>query len=429
MNSGMDVQHLLAQSASVGTWLFRKQDATDLVTPTDQVFMIILLISSFAFILLMALMMYFVVVYRRKPGVAAERSARHNTALEIAWTLVPSLALVVMFFDGFWVYIQQAVAPGESLVMDLTAYKWNWEVRYPNGAVSTETTKSAALDSDQGGLAWGDYPVFYMPANTPVKLKMNSKDVMHSFYVPDFRVKFDVMPNRYTNIWFKANDPEGGRVLPATHPTLPGVEFEDHWVFCAEYCGEKHSEMAAIIRVVPPAAYEKWVAANVMDMSGDPVAIGKKLYVAKGCNACHSVDGSKNVGPSWLNMYGEEQMLTDGSKVIADDNYLRESILVPAAKIVAGYPNQMPSYQGQLNDLELAALLAYMRSISTHAGPAPAAAEEAAEGVPAAAPKTSDAPENNLEAPNQLPENPARPELKPGNNAPTEPPGGGPGPG
>jgi cytochrome c oxidase subunit 2 len=362
----------LAQT-TVEQWLFRKTDATDLVAPTDQIFMLILWVSVFSFILLMSLMIYFVVVYRRRPGVAIERSSSHNTPLEIAWTVLPTIVLVVMFFDGFWVYIQQAIAPGDAIQMNLTAKKWAWGIEYPKGTVSTEATNEAVMAADSKGRTPFTYPIYYMPANTAVKLKMNSQDVMHSFYIPDFRIKFDVMPNRYTSIWFKANEPSGGKTLPVTHPSLPGVEFEDHWVFCAEYCGEQHSEMAAIIRVVPAAAYDRWAAANVMDMAGDPITIGSKLYMAKGCNACHSVDGGKNVGPSWKDLYGEEQEFADGTKVIADDNYLRESILVPAAKIVKGYPNQMPSYQGQLSDKELSSIIAYIQSLSAHA-PAPAAA-------------------------------------------------------
>lgn len=380
-------------------FIFGRIDQTELVRPIDNTFMLIFWISVFSFVLLMGLMMYFVVRYKRRPGVPVQRSASHNTVLEIAWTVLPTIALVIMFFQGFWVYMEQAIAPGNALQMQLSAKKWAWSITYPNGAFSSEVSTSRLMEptgrfvQDSPNRAPFEIPIFYMPANTPVKLRMNSQDVTHAFWIPDFRIKFDVYPNRYTSLWFEPSAPEGGHTLPADHPTLPGAAYEDHWVFCAEYCGEQHSEMAAIIRVVSYSDYQKWADANAIPAGLTPAELGARLYIAKGCNACHSLDGAKNIGPTWKGAEGSQYgfgatvPLADGTTVVNDENYLRESILVPAAKIHAGYPNQMPSYQGQLSDKELEALIEFIKTLGAQpAGGTPAAAP-ASEPAPAPEPK------------------------------------------
>jgi cytochrome c oxidase subunit 2 len=237
----------LAQS-TVETWLFRKTDSTDLVGPTDHIFMLILWISVFSFILLMSLMVYFVVVYRRRPGVAIERSSSHNTPIEIAWTVLPTIALAIMFFDGFWVYIQQAVAPGDAIQMNLSAKKWNWEIQYPKGTVSTEATSEAVMATDSKGRSAFTYPIYYMPANTSVKLKMNSQDVIHSFFVPNVRVKVDTIPGRITRIWWDAK--------------VPGT----YGIACAEMCGTHHYKMGATLTVYTEEDFNKWCVKGAINV-------------------------------------------------------------------------------------------------------------------------------------------------------------------
>lgn len=351
-----------------GGWLerliFRNTGGSTFTHAADHAFMVIFWLSVFWFVFLMALTAYFVWKYRRRPGRPAPASPSHNTALEIFWTVVPSATLVWMFLVGFRGYADAVVPKSNALELSLSAMKWRWSITYPGGVTTGEATAPNSF------LATA-VPIFYVPSEQPVKLRMSSQDVMHSFWVPDFRVKFDVFPNRYTTYWFQTLPLKAdARRLSFPDPSdkqhyLDGVPYEDHWVFCAEYCGEQHSEMGAIIRAVPSDVYVKWLEANG-DGSLPPAELGAKIY-RNNCASCHSVDGTANTGPTWKNLYGERQKLADGSEITADDNYIRESILVPAAKIVAGFPNQMTSFQGVLNEKQIDGVIAYMKSLSVHA--------------------------------------------------------------
>jgi cytochrome c oxidase subunit 2 len=239
-----------------------------------------------------------------------------------------------------------------------------------------------------------------------VKLFMQSQDVMHAFFVPDFRTKADVFPNRFTTTWFKANKPSGDKVHPRTIAEfesakasaaskggrysgaayikeLEGVPYEDHWLFCAEYCGDEHSEMAAIIRIVPEDAWRRWLD-TIGTGSLTPIELGKRVFQVKGCGQCHTVDGGTSTGPTWKGLYGHPVLFTDGTSYTAEQmsdpvffaNYVRESILTPGTKIVQGFGNQMTPFQGNITEREIEAVIAYIESLSDHA-PAPAGGEPA----------------------------------------------------
>lgn len=337
----------------IGRGLWFGDQASTIAPRIDSLFMFIFWVSTFFFVLIVGLMTYFVIKYRRLPGVAPQRSASHNTPLELAWTFIPIFPMAIMFVWGFRDYMHMHVAPAGAEQIDLRAQRWSWQATYDNGANPTETARVADMD----------VPVIPVPAGRPIKLVMHSTDVIHSFWAPDFRVKMDVMPNRYTTTWFNAvpgatQFDENGQPLPYT----------DHYMFCTEYCGDQHSQMAAILRVMPAAEYDAAKAAMADIFEGrTPVEVGAILYNIKGCVACHATDSRRGTGPGWGGVWGSSRRvrLADGSvtDVVADENYVRESILVPAAKIVDGYPNQMVSYQGQLNDKELDALIAYIRSL------------------------------------------------------------------
>lgn len=362
--------------------------ATETAKDTDWMFMALWWFCVVWFVLLMGLMTYFVVKYRRRPGRIAPNSASHNGPLEVAWTIVPTIFLVIMFFMGMRGYMDKMVAPGDALELRLTGYKWSWDLEYPNGVKMGKSIDPVVLGSQP-------IPVFYVPAETPIRLRMNSIDVLHAFWIPDFRIKQDLVPNRYTSLWFKAEAPAAnGKVHPASlaeaqalrdryplnkalpdftddRAVLAGVPFEDHIVYCAEYCGTEHSEMWAIIRVVPYDGYQKWMSYIAKKTRpSDPVELGKLVYKSR-CASCHSVDGSKNTGPTWLDTYGAEHEMTDGSKVLVDENYIRQSIRMPAARIVKGYPNGMSVFsEGIVSEDEVNGVIAYMKTISKFA-PAP----------------------------------------------------------
>lgn len=292
----------------------------------DDLFYFILWISIFFFAIIVGVMILFLVKYRARPGVGPQPSPSHNNALEIGWSVFPGLLLGVIFFWGFTGYLDMRQAPDDAYEIQVVAKKWSWSFVYPNGHV----------DND-----------LHVPVDRPVKLVMSSDDVIHSLYIPAFRLKMDVVPGKYTQTWFEANSPG------------------DYVLFCAEYCGTQHSTMLARVIVHPSGEFEPWLedAANFLERM-TPEEAGALLYTRRGCVQCHSVDGKAMTGPTFYNAFGTTQSMADGSQVSVDENYIRESILEPQAKVRAGYKPVMPTYQGQLKNEEIAALISYIKSLS-----------------------------------------------------------------
>lgn len=363
--------------------MMRQPGATVAARQTDDLYVWLFWFCVVWFVMLMTMMVYFIFRYGRKKGRIAPNSSAHNTPLEVTWTLIPTALVIYIFWMGFDGYMKKIVAPGDAVEMRLTGFKWSWKIEYPNGAETNVLTTRGARE----------IPVFYMPAERAVRFRMNSTDVMHSFWVPDFRVKADLLPNRYTTFWFRANAPSGDNRHATNEaqsvadkekgidtPFIVGLEnvpYEDHWVFCAEYCGTEHSEMAAIIRIVPEADYNRWLE-SISGGNMTPVQIGETQWKLK-CAACHTVDGRTNTGPTWKNLFGHEVEFTDGTKYSAQQmsdpaffaNYVTESIRVPGAKVVKGFANNMtPWSASQVSDKQIDGLIAYMMSLSDNAAPA-----------------------------------------------------------
>src|ERR1043165_3210597 len=355
---------------------FRGSGTSTISGSSDMVFFWIFLISTFFFVLLMVLMVWFTFKYRRRAGVAPLRSPSHNTVLGLLWSGIPTIILVWMFFAGFWGYTNAVMAPADSTELMVTGAQWNWRVDYPNGAASPITTRARRLVNDGPPSAEEarreaatETPIFVVPEDRSIELRMSSIDVIHSFWIPDFRVKFDVFPNRYTSLWFKASKVDWTRVTDSD-TTKGGITYpyQDHWVFCAEYCGNDHSQMYAVCRVVPKAQYDQ-IIKEWAEPRGTPVEQGAMLYKIKGCNSCHSLDGSKGTGPTWKNMYGHSVEFTDGTSRTDQQmtgvefaNYVRESAFTQAGHIVSGFKNEMQIYQGRLTPKELAAIIAFQSS-------------------------------------------------------------------
>ncbi len=297
----------------------------------DWLFNFILGISVVFFVLIVAVMMVFVVKYRRREGrETASPSPSNNTLLEITWMAISIMLVVIIFFFGFKSYLNISTPPANAYEIQVAGQKWDWSFTYPNGYV----------DQD-----------LHVPADRPVELVMTSVDVIHSFYVPAFRVKMDVVPGRFTKTWFEA--------------TMPG----EYDIFCAEYCGTGHSDMSAMVIVHTSGEFGPWLekASNFL-LTMTPEEGGRKLYEIRGCQQCHSVDGGPRTGPTFFKMFGKEETLADGSIITVDEAYIRESVLEPNAKVVAGFEPVMPTYQGRLRDDEIAALTAYMRSLDGKMG-------------------------------------------------------------
>jgi cytochrome c oxidase subunit 2 len=310
-------------------WLPEK--ASTFAADLDWLFYFELWLSLFVFVGIGGCLFYFVWKYRRKSHDDHPHGSHHNNTIEIVWSVIPLIIVMLIFVWGFRGMMDMVTPPVYSTEIVVTASRWNWQFQYPNGAVS----------SMEDGLI--------VPVNKPIRivLKAPLDDVLHSFYVPAFRVKKDVVPGRYNETWFQA--------------TMIG-EFP---LYCAEYCGQNHSQMRSKVTVMSEEEYvEKLIEwANFLD--NDPPAVaGKKVFAIKGCSSCHSVEGKGGTGPALNDLFGRDETFTNGSSQKVDENYIQDSINNPSALIVAGFSDQMSP--PDVNEKELNVLIAYIKSISKH---------------------------------------------------------------
>lgn len=316
------------------------EQASEIAPKIDALNNLITDLSLFFTVAIVGTMLYFAIRYRRTERNLVTPRIEGSHALEIVWSVVPIVISVYVMYWGVVYFRELREVPEDAMTIAVTGQKWIWDFEYENGKKTS-----------------GE---FVVPVHTPIKLLMRSTDVLHSFFIPAMRVKHDVIPGRYTYVSFT--------------PVKTGTFHS----FCTEYCGDMHWNMLATLRVVSQAEYSRWVedkSEQLMAERMSPVELGGKLYAEKGCNACHSLDGTPRVGPSYLKSFGREVALTDGKKVTADENYLREAILNPNAEIVAGFqPNLMPAFEGQLDDKQIDGLIAFIKSID---GSQPAAEVEA----------------------------------------------------
>ena len=317
--------------------LFMPEAASSLAGETDALFLFLLGISLFFALLIAGLIVYFMVRFRRRPGVehvsepAGHSAAGHGSLwLEITWTAIPFAIVMVVFFWGASLFAKLRTVPADAMQIDVVGKQWMWKLQHMEGRREIDE--------------------LHVPVGRPVKLMMTSEDVIHSFYVPAFRVKQDAVPGRYSTVWFEA--------------TKPGT----YHLFCAEYCGTLHSGMIGRIVVMEQAAFAAWLAGETPGAGNVPVAVaGEQLFRAQGCGTCHRADGSGQ-GPALAGVFGRTITLESGATVTADDGYLRESIVNPQAKIVAGYKPVMPTFQGLLSEEDVMRLLAYVKSLKAEGG-------------------------------------------------------------
>jgi cytochrome c oxidase subunit II len=306
-----------------GTFWLPPQASTT-AAEIDSVFYFVLWTSVVIFVGVVFFMVYYAWKYRRRNEEDRPVDVEPNKWLELSWVIVPTILVMIVFWWGMQSFLSAGIPPSNAYQVNVYARSWGWDFEYPNGKRSTNE--------------------LYVPVGQPVQLLLTSVDVIHSFYVPAFRVKKDAVPNRYTSLWFEVKD-EG-----------------EYQVFCTEYCGRLHAEMYARVVAVDRGAFNEWVRA----VDGDDVPLpelGEQLFRQQACNACHSIDGSPGVGPTWLGTWDEQRPLTDGTTVLMDEDYFIESILQPNAKIVQGYPPAMPPYPN-LTERQLQGLVAYMKVIN-----------------------------------------------------------------
>ena len=281
-------------------------------------------------------MIYLAIKYRFKKNdeVRLTSSIDHNSILESSFVIIPLILVSITFVWGIKSYLNMVTVPNDAIEMKITGQSWYWTWDYPDGGPSNVFSTAQPL---------------VLPVNTPIKIVLSSTDVLHSFYIPVMRAKMDVLPNRYNVMWFDAK------------------KVGEYSIFCTEYCGTQHSQMSGTVKIVPIKVYEKWLTEAGSEDDDLPLdELGAKLYTKKACITCHTLDGSALVGPSYLQtsqMWGQERVFDDGSSATIDDNYIRNSILEPQSQIVAGYQGVMPTYQGLLNDRELDALIAFLKTL------------------------------------------------------------------
>ncbi len=295
--------------------------ASSVAGNVDALFIFLLIVSGLMTLLIFACLAYFAARYRYRPGVPAEQ-IEGSVPLELTWSIIPLFVFGAIFLWGAVAYFKERTPPADATEVYVVAKQWMWKLEHAEGQREINE--------------------LHVPVGRDVKMIMTSQDVIHSFFIPAFRIKQDVLPGRYTVAWFRA--------------TKSGT----YHLFCAEYCGTQHSGMIGSIVVQEPAQYEAWMNGG---STGPLSASGEKIFAELGCVTCHRND-SQGRGPNLQGLFGKSVLLEGGRSVTADENYIRESILDPGAKIVNGYKPVMPTFQGLVSEEQLNALVAYVKSLS-----------------------------------------------------------------
>jgi cytochrome c oxidase subunit 2 len=311
------------------------ESASSFAGEVDALFWFIVAVTVFFTVGISIAILYFAIRYRRRSDEDRPRDIHGSVALELTWTLIPLGIVAVMFVWGAKVYFTMNRPPDDAMTVSVVGKRWMWKLQHPTGQREINE--------------------LHVPVGRAVKLVITSEDTIHSFFVPAFRIKKDAVPGRYNVAWFRA--------------TKPGT----YHLFCAEYCGTEHARMTGRIVVMAPEGYQTWLAGG--PPADSPVVAGEKLFVELNCITCHRPD-SAGRGPVLQGIFGRPVRLASGDTVVADEAYVRESIVNPAARVVAGYQPVMPAYQGQVTEEQLIALVAYIQSLQVPAegAPAPAAA-------------------------------------------------------
>jgi cytochrome c oxidase subunit II len=295
--------------------------ASAMAWQVDGLYFLLIAVSAFFTLLIFALILVFSIKYRRSVHPHAV-PIEGSLPLELTWTLIPLGICMIFFAWGSLIYFQEARPPKGAMEVYTVGKQWMWKFEHETGQREINQ--------------------LHVPVGRDVKMVMSSQDVIHSFFVPAFRVKADVLPGRYTMIWFR--------------PTKAGT----YDLFCSQYCGTQHSGMIGQVIVMDPTAYQAWLSGGTA--TGTLASNGQQLFQQLGCSTCHRSD-TQGRGPNLVGVFGKPVLLEDGRTVTADENYIRESILNPGAKIVSGFKPIMPSFQGQVSEESLMALVAYVKSL------------------------------------------------------------------
>jgi cytochrome c oxidase subunit 2 len=294
--------------------------ASTVAGQVDALMLVLFGTSAVIVLVIFTCIVVFCVRYRRRPGNEFGQRVAHTGRIEFAWTVIPAVLAMVPFVWGATLYLHEAQPPPNAMEVYVVAKQWMWKTQQPDGQAEINA--------------------LHVPLGQAVKLTMTSQDVIHSFSVPAFRLRADVVPGRFTTLWFQA------------------TQTGDFRLYCSEYCGTDHAQMLGTITVMSPADYAAWLTSGAT-AANSPAANGGQLFRRYGCAECHLA----NRAPNLQGVFGHPVRLNDGSTVIADETYIRESILTPSAKVVFGYQPIMPSFAGQVSDDEMIDLIAYIKSI------------------------------------------------------------------
>jgi len=289
----------------------------------DALFFFLIGVSVFFSLLIAALIVYFAIKYHRRSEDEVTEPVHEPMALELTWTMVPLGLAMIMYVWGASVFFAAVRPPGDALDVYVVGKQWMWKFQHTEGQREIND--------------------LHVPLGRSVRLTMTSEDVIHSFFVPAFRVKQDVLPGRYTTTWFNA--------------TKAGT----YHLFCAEYCGTVHSGMIGHVIVMEPTQYESWLGGGAVE--GSLASAGEKLFQDLACITCHTGEADAR-GPNLRGLFGRSVALEGGGTIVADETYIRESVLDPRAKIVAGFQPIMPTYQGLVTEEQLVSLVAYLKSLA-----------------------------------------------------------------
>ncbi|MDQ2869094.1 MAG: cytochrome c oxidase subunit II [Acidobacteriota bacterium] len=315
--------------------LFPSQ-ASAMASNVDALYFYLLAVSAFFSLLIAILVIFFAIKFRRRSEDEFPAGNEGSLKLELAWTIIPLLITMTFFVWGAKLYFTMNRPPNDATQIFIVGKQWMWKLQHQDGQREINE--------------------LHVPVGTPVRLTMTSEDVIHSFFIPAFRMKMDVVPGRYTQQWFRA--------------TTPG----DFHIFCSQYCGTKHSAMIGTVHVMEPTAFQAWLSGG--SGSESLASAGSKLFQQHACNTCHRND-SQARGPNLEGLFGKPVHLQNGQTVTADEQYIRESILMPAAKLVVGYQPIMPTFQGLISEEGILQLVAYIKSLS----PSPAGAAPSPGGI------------------------------------------------
>jgi cytochrome c oxidase subunit 2 len=311
-------------SSAIQAPQLRPEAASSIAEGVDHLYFALTFITLFFTIAIFSTIFFFMVKYRRRTDDETPGETEENLPLELAWTIIPALICAGLFLWASSLYFENSRPPSASTEIFVIGKQWMWHIQHPEGVREINE--------------------LHVPLGVPVQLTMTSEDVIHDFYIPAFRVKKDVIPGRYSTLWFQA--------------TKVGT----YHLFCAQYCGADHAEMLGWVYVMSPADYEAWLS------SGSPnqtmVQIGEKTFNKLGCSSCHVSDGTGR-GPSLAGAYGKEEELKTGEKRLVDEAFIRQAIITPNSVVLKNYPPIMPTFRGQVNEEQVLQLIAYVKSLGS----------------------------------------------------------------